>query len=258
MRGILAFVAASAACALAANAQAPATPAEPAPIPRYEVEVIVFAHRDFDPSEEHFDQTPNSFGDGASVLRETPVFDESTFALPETPPAAAPGVFEPLQEVDPLAAERAEALRVRPLAPEELKLGTEFRKIRTIAAYQPLAHFGWVQPGLPEADAVPIDLATFGILNPRGTVRVHLSRFLHITLDLTYQGKQLPAATTAAGAPVTDGLDEIVLAPEYRLKAARSARSNELHYFDHPAFGVLVRITPVLTQDTAGGRRPAA
>jgi hypothetical protein len=87
---------------------------------------------------------------------------------------------------------------------------------------------------------------------------VHLSRFLHITLDLTYQGKELGAATPAGGAPVTDGLDEIALAPEYRLKAARSARSNELHYFDHPAFGVLVRITPVPTQDTAGGRRPAA
>ena len=258
MRGILAFVAASAACAIGASAQQPQVPAEPALPPRYEVEVIVFAHRDFDPSEERFDQTLNGFGDGASVLRETPVFDASSFAPPDAPAAAPPGVFEPLLEVDPLAAERAEALSVRPLAPEELKLGTEFRKIRTIAAYEPLAHLGWVQPGLPEADAMPIDLSTFGILNPRGTVRVHLSRFLHITLDLTYQGKELGAATATGASPVPDGLDEIALAPEYRLKAARSARSNELHYFAHPAFGVLVRITPVPTQDTAAGRRPAA
>ena len=99
---------------------------------------------------------------------------------------------------------------------------------------------------------MPVDLGTLGVINPRGTVRVHLARFLHITLDLTYQGTGSATAAAAAG----DGLDEIALAPQYRLKTTRSARSTELHYFDHPAFGVLVRVTPVPTQD--GGRRPAA
>ena len=248
MRGILAFAAASIACATVATAQAPPA-ADPAPIPRYEVEVIVFAHRDFDATEERFDQTLNGFGDGAATLRGAPVFDESTFA-----PSGAPApVFEPLAEVDPAAAERAAALSVRPLRPDELKLVTEYRKIRAISAYEPLAHVGWVQPGLPETDAVPFDLGSLGIFNPRGTVRVHLSRFLHITLDLTYQAK----ASAASPGQIGDGLDEIVLAPSYRLTATRSARSNELHYFDHPAFGVLVRVTPVPAPD-ASGRRPAA
>lgn len=253
MRGILAFVAASIACATLSLAQAQQAPAaDPAPIPRYEVEVIVFGHRNFDPTEESFEQTLNGFDGAPAALREVPSFDESTFAprdAPQTP------VFEPLAEVDPLAAERALALRVRPLRPDELKLGVEYRKLRAISAYEPLVHVGWVQPGLPETDAVPIDLGTLGILNPRGTVRVHLSRFLHITLDLTYQakGSAAPAATATAG----DGLDEIVLAPQFRLQATRSARSNELHYFDHPAFGVLVRVTPV-PAEVSGGRRPAA
>jgi peptidoglycan-binding protein CsiV len=254
MRGILAFVAASIACATGAQAQAPQAPAaDPAPIPRYEVEVIVFAHRDFDPTEESFDQTLNGFDGAPAALREVPSFDESTFAPRDAPQTS---VFEPLAEVDPLAAERAEAQRVRPLRPDELKLGVEYRKLRAISAYEPLVHAGWVQPGLPETDAVPIDLGTLGVLNPRGTVRVHLSRFLHITLDLTYQAKGSAPATTATR-PVGDGLDEIVLAPQYRLRATRSARSNELHYFDHPAFGVLVRVTPV-PAEASGGRRPAA
>ena len=214
-------------------------------MPRYEVEVIVFAHRDFDPAEESFEHTPTGFGSTAT-LREAPVFDETTFATPAIPPTPLD-----LPPVDPAAAERAAALQVRPLRPEELKLGTEYRKLRAISAYQPLVHVGWVQPGLPETDSKPIDLGTFGVLNPSGTVRVHLARYLHITLDLTYQG-----TGTAGPAVAGDGLDEIVLAPEYRLKTTRSARSNELHYFDHPAFGVLVRITPVPTQDA--GRRPAA
>ena len=235
MRRILAFVAASITGAVGAQAQAP----EPALPPRYEVEVIVFAHRDFD---------ANGFG-ATATLREAPAFDETTFAAP---PAIPP---LPLEQppLDPAAAARAEALLVRPLRPDEMKLSTEYRRLRAISAYHPLVHVGWVQPGLPEADSMPIDISTFGVLNPRGTVRVHLARFLHITLDLTYQGTGSASGSPGAG----DGLDEIVLAPQYRLTTTRSARSNELHYFDHPAFGVLVRITPVPTQD-GSGRRPAA
>lgn len=253
MRGILAFVAAAIAWAVGAQAQSPQSFAAEPPIPRYEVEVIVFAHRDFDPTEERFDQAPSGFGQTAT-LREAPSFDETAFAAPAIP--ATPPLAQPPVEPSPLelaAAARAEALSVRPLRPEELKLGTEYRKLRALAAYQPLVHVGWVQPGLPEADSMPVDLATLGVINPRGTVRVHLARFLHITLDLTYQGTGPATAEAAAG----DGLDEITLAPQYRLKTTRSARSTELHYFDHPAFGVLVRITPVTTQD-GSGRRPAA
>jgi len=247
MRGILAFVAASMAYATGAQAQAPQAPAaDPAPIPRYEVEIIVFAHRDFDPTEESFDQTLNGFDGAPAALREAPVFDETTFAppaIPQTPPPPP----------DPAAAARAEALQIRPLRPEELKLGTEYRKIRAISAYQPLIHVGWVQPGLPEADSKPIDLGTLGAINPRGTVRVHLMNYLHVTLDLTYLA---PSSTTPAERSA-DGLDEIVLAPQYRLTTTRRVISRELHYFDHPAFGVLVLITPVPTQD-GSGRRPAA
>jgi hypothetical protein len=252
MRGILAFVAAAIACAVGAQAQAPQSfGAEPALPPRYEVEVIVFAHRDFDPTEERFEHAPDGFG-ATATLREAPLYDETAFAppaIPTTPPLAQPPL-EP-SPLELAATARAEALSIRPLRPEELKLTTEYRKLRAIAAYQPLVHVGWVQPGLPEADSTPVDLGTFGVINPHGTVRVHLARFLHITLDLTYQG-----TGSAPAAGVGDGLDEIALAPEYRLMTTRSARSTELHYFDHPAFGVLVRVTPVPTQD--GGRRPAA
>jgi hypothetical protein len=212
------------------------------------VEVIVFANRTFDPTEERFEQTLDGFRDGAAAtLREAPVFefDDATF------PPLEPSV-EPLPPIDPVAAQREEALSVRLLRPDELKLGSEYRKLAAIPAYRPLLHAGWVQPGLPEADSEAFDLKTLGALNPRGTVRVHLSRFLHITLYLTYQAD--------SGAPIfgaSDGLSEVVLAPRYRLSTTRSARSNELHYFDHPAFGVLVRVTPVPTA-TDDARRPAA
>ena len=174
-----------------------------------------------------------------------------------------------MQGVPPDAAAAAlrDALRVRPLDPEQLKLGNEYRRLAGNPAYAPLLHAGWVQPGLPEDEAPTFDLATLGVWNPRGTVRVHLGRFLHITLDLTYEAA-VPSATplgvesplgVGSAQSAGDGLDELSLTPRYRLRATRSSRSGELHYFDHPAFGVLVRITPVpVPGANSNGRRPAA
>ncbi len=246
--------------ASAAVAQAPGpAPADAASIPRYEVEIIVFANRTFDPTEERFEQELDGF-DGAlpTTLREAPVFDERSYPALVTPitPSQPPAVELPPQDVlplDPAAAARAEALRVRPLRPEELKLGNEYRRLAGISAYQTLLHAGWVQPGLAEAETTPFDLKTLGIMNPRGTARVSLGRFLRIALDLMYQAE--PGATPAAAG--AGGLDELVLAPRYRLRETRTARSGELHYFDHPAFGVLVRVTPVPVPNAAGSR-PAA
>jgi hypothetical protein len=54
-------------------------------------------------------------------------------------------------------------------------------------------------------------------------------------------------------------LTELPIAPHYRLVTSRQARSGELHYFDHPAFGVLVRITPVTVDpNNAAPGRPTA
>jgi hypothetical protein len=251
---LLALLAGLFAGAVSAQIEAPQDAPPPLP-PQFEVEVIVFAHRDFDPTEERFEPSVDGFGpDALAPFNQPPVFDATT--LPPATPAAPPPPV-PL-EPDPLAEERAaaeQALRIRPLLPSELKLGNEYGRLEALSAYEPLVHTGWVQPGLAEEDAEPFDFASLGVLNPSGTVRVHLSRFLHITLDVTYQG-----ADHARVSSPNDGLAELELAPRYRLKGTRSVRSGELHYFDHPAFGVLVRITPVPAPNASpsSGRRPAA
>jgi hypothetical protein len=260
-RNWLAAVSAAAVAALAAG-QAPPTPtaADAAPVlpPRYEVELIVFANRRFDPTEERFDATLNGLGaEPLAPLAEPPVFDETAFG--QRGPGAAPPPA--------LDAALLDALRVRPLRPEELRLGGEYRKLAANSGYAPLLHTGWVQPGLPESEAPVFDLATLGVWNPRGTVRVHLIQFLHITLDLTYEAAASGATPLGVESPpgaapplaFGDGLDELSGTPRYRLTATRRVRSGELHYFDHPAFGVLVRITPVPAPGAnSSGRRPAA
>jgi len=226
----------------------PATPPGP---PLYQVEVLIFAYRDFDTSEERFAQsTPPRHPDEAR--RPVPVFDESTLERLEPTPGAPADAPPPLGAVEP-APDAVDALGFRILRPEELQLTAEYRKLERVPTYLPLGHGGWVQPGLPEDQSQPFDLAKLGVMNPAGSVRVYLSRFLHVTVDVSYRDTLHGAP---AAAPVGGALAEIDIAPHYDLVAERQTRSGELQYFDHPAFGVLVKVTPV--PGPARATRPAA
>jgi hypothetical protein len=61
----------------------------------------------------------------------------------------------------------------------------------------------------------------------QGALRFHLSRFLHVESNLWFN-------TTSA-----DGRRFWV-----RIDQSRRMRSEELHYLDHPLFGLLIRVTP--------------
>jgi hypothetical protein len=233
----------------AASAQAPAPPAGP---PLYQVEVLIFAYRDFDANEERFVQDVRPLRSDEE-RRAVPVFDDSNLEPLAPAPGALPPAAPPLDGAAPVPGD-TDASGFRILRPEELLLATEWRKIERVPAYVALAHGGWVQPGLPEGQAMPVDLALLGVMNPSGTVRVHLSRFLHITLDLSYRDTLHGSPTGAP--PNSGGLSEVDIAPRYRLEAERQTRSDELQYFDHPAFGVLLKVTKV--QAPQRGTRPAA
>jgi hypothetical protein len=225
-----------------AQVPAPAAPPEAPAVPQFKVEVVLFAYRDFDRGEERFDhrQARSVLAQGAVERRAAPVFDDATLESLTAP-------NEPAGASDPLATPAGNApapFRFRLLAPEELTLTRHYAALGRIDAYVPLVHGGWVQQGLPETAARPFDLALLGVRNPRGNIRLHLSRFLHLTVDLSYQdgaGPPLPTQPVFGESILT----ELPLAPRYSLRAERQTRSGELHYFDHPAFGLLVVVTPL-------------
>jgi hypothetical protein len=177
---------------------------------------------------------------------------DAPVSLDTSPPAtdgAAP--IEPDAAVIPV-----NEFTFRVLRPEELQLTPQYRVLARLPAYHPLVHGGWVQLGLPDSSALPVDLGVLGVANPSGTVRLSLTRFLHVKLDLSYSDTQ---ASQRAAAPTPGDLTELPIAPRYRIAAERTTRSGEVHYFDHPAFGVLIKVTPVkVDPSTATGTRPAA
>ncbi len=105
----------------------------------------------------------------------------------------------------------------------ELKLLEAYETMRRSRDYSPLLHVGWIQPGLPRADAAAYPVAgAAGGYNVRGTARLILERRLRLDVDLTMNG--------AAG-------------ESYHLVDGRPLRRGDLHYFDHPRFGVIAVVT---------------
>ncbi len=92
-----------------------------------------------------------------------------------------------------------------------------------------LTHMLWRQPALSSKDATPVYISgstkTGKLI---GTAKVSVRRYLHLKLDLLLESNNGPAP-----------------GGRYRLQESRRMRSGELHYIDHPAMGVLVRITKV-------------
>lgn len=103
--------------------------------------------------------------------------------------------------------------------------------------YRVLVHKQWIQNADVPADAELIRLKTEeGDLD--GSFKFYMSRFLHIELNLVYSEQESRSIFKT-----TDSGDSDWMA--YRLQEQRRVRSNEIEYFDHPKFGVLVLVTPI-------------
>jgi hypothetical protein len=116
------------------------------------------------------------------------------------------------------------------LSASKYKLTAIADSLRRSRNFQPLAHFGWTQPGYPR------DTAKYQSVNSlvpagsglQGQIALSRGRYLHLTLDLVYD------APVAAGEP----------SQRFVLRQTRRMRSNERHYLDHPRFGVIAIVTP--------------
>ena len=143
--------------------------------------------------------------------------------------------------------EDAEALHAfRLVSRADLRLNPVLASLRRSEWYRPLLHAGWRLPGLPPVAARPARVglhlddggASAGDgLGERpgvhGTVKISLERYLHVDVDLLYR------RVVVGDKSATDAVPN-----RFRLTAEHRMRSGELHYIDHPLFGVLILITP--------------
>jgi hypothetical protein len=107
------------------------------------------------------------------------------------------------------------------------------------SGYSVLFHRAWRQQAYDRTHAVDYPVHSFaanGRDSIEGTITLILERYLHLDMDLFLM-------TAGSSSPVlySDGPGSV---PAYRLSEKRRVRSSELHYFDHPRFGVIARVTP--------------
>jgi len=108
--------------------------------------------------------------------------------------------------------------------------------------YRVLFHRAWRQLAYDRAHAVDYPVHTIadqGRYSVDGTVTLICERYLHLDIDLSLLSATAPGAVKYSDAAGNQ--------PLYRLAEKRRIRSSELHYFDHPRFGVIARVTPVST-----------
>jgi hypothetical protein len=137
----------------------------------------------------------------------------------------------------------------------ELELSEEGRRIGKSSNYALLAHMAWIQPGYAREDAIAFPFAELAgaASGLHGDLTLQLSRYLHLQFNLAIDEQpKTPAEESTApleaiisfpGSWSSSETQPVV--PEYRIIEKRRMRSGELHYIDHPRFGVLTRISKV-------------
>lgn len=138
---------------------------------------------------------------------------------------ADPGLPDPARAVAALPVPADSTLPptlITPLSTADYRLTPEADALAR-KGLTPLLHLAWRQPVGPRdnSDWIWLDGGQVS-----GLVRIGLGRFLHIDTDLALRNPE-------------GDQPQVIRSIDHR-----RMRSGELHYLDHPAFGILVRIDP--------------
>ncbi len=132
------------------------------------------------------------------------------------------------------------------------KLGGVYGELRSSREYRPILHLAWRQPQVTQsrskyvhirkADGIAQqDNSDDALVKLDGVIRIRSSQFLHADVDLFYFINELSESFINASAGGQDSNQ--IQATFVELNETRRMKLNELHYFDHPVFGMLMRVS---------------
>lgn len=145
-------------------------------------------------------------------------------------------------------------------------------RLQRSPSYRVLYHMAWRQPIAEAEDALPVLIqggARYDDLYELdGTITISRARYLHIDTRLWFTTFSRIAGAFTSRDPALSEEANVELAhdfpalfqyesdrrsymPErtFELIQSRRMRSDHLHYLDHPAFGMLIQITPVADEE---------
>jgi hypothetical protein len=180
--------------------------------------------------------------------------------LPAAPPTAAERAAQAIADYQTQLQDRS--YRFEPAS--SFLLAQEDARLQRSNVYRVAFHRAWIQP-VPDRDRlqpmlIEIGERADGLPRIEGILGVTRGRYLHLDTRLWYAVDPDPAASVVAdpaGVSSRYVVGEIGTAksavppmaadtPGYmELREQRRMRSGELHYLDHPKFGVLARVDPI-------------
>ena len=180
-------------------------------------------------------------------------------AVPDPMPKVALGVNQPAPvQVANATAEESEQKNLVPylaLPEGRYRLTDDYRRLRLSSAYRPLLHVAWQQPGLDadEVRRVHLEKPAATVYIPPdpifdGLVRLRSSSdLLYVDIDIAYFPSDFRKLLESQSGDVTPQDDKRVnLDADYvRLTDSRRIRLNELNFFDHPLFGILLQVSRI-------------
>ncbi len=217
-----------------AAAQTPATDEEPE-VRRYTVEIVIFAYvEDISVGTERF--------------------------VPDPSPADAP--HDDVSDHGEIEAPRLRELEFILLARDDFTMDNVISRFEQLDVYETIMHVGWTQATYPRDETAAIDLRALGE-PPQGldgNFLLYLGRYLHLVIDLALDERSGVSEAVAIEQPariygdrrLRHGFDPFrETGPvRYRIQENRIFKNGDVRYFDHPKFGVVVKVTRIEDEET--------
>lgn len=120
-------------------------------------------------------------------------------------------------------------------------LGKIITDLRNTTRYNLLQQLAWIQPATNKHNAPVVSIREQAIL--WGRVRLYSKKLLFVELELHFSRplKNIPNTTVPYSS-------HNYQTPVYLIKETRRLKLNEIHYFDHPRFGALVKVSRWIQQ----------
>lgn len=149
----------------------------------------------------------------------------------------------------------------------QFKMNEQEWALKTKAHYPVLLHIAWQQPLTSPRNAKPIHLYADPLSGSRQAITTNYSEptydanqqwRLNGTITLSKAGLISIASNLMLNIPTNELSSAVRNTPfanrstaSFRMLQRRRMRVNEVHYFDHPMFGLLVKVTPIKAKTTS-------
>ncbi len=150
-----------------------------------------------------------------------------------------PNTQESVRLIRALEGDEPGVIAFQSLDNSRLTLTGTYSRLKKSSHYRPLKYIAWQQPEMSGSNARNVKLEIrnqSSEIKISGNVRIRSSLYLHVDVDLAYF---LQAIGNIEGIIEEDIQGEDIVT---RLHETRRIKLNEIHYFDHPLFGAIVRV----------------